>query len=151
MIAAFSAMVLLLVTAETWELAMHLPALPLVSISLASLITAIVYIATQQRLFMPAPRRTTEQVATAHLAIGLSLITAIAVAYIGLFALTLFATITFPSSVVDSWSKLDQVHYRDQFRMAAMVAAACLAIAALGGSFEQRSQVRHMAYVDEEI
>ena len=166
--AAASSLVVLLMTAETWEAGMSQPAWRVAVLSLASLIAASAYLVHKQRLLIHRPRegrrdhvasrsrpvRLSEQRSVGNVAVILAVVLGMLTTYVALFAVSLtFAWAFYPPEVVSNWAATipQPVQTGRYLILSAFVAALCLVIGALGAGFEPRGYVRHVAYVDEEV
>lgn len=165
--AAASSLVILLMTAETWEAGMSQPAWRAAILSLAGLTIASGYVIHRQRLLIPEPRdghphlvrhdrpaRLSEQRSVGNVAVSLAVVFGMITTYAALFiASLLIAWCFYPPSVVESWaaSVPRPVVFGRYLILSAFVASLCLLIGALGAGFEPRGYVRHVAYVDEEV
>lgn len=153
-VAAVSTLVVMLTTAEAWELGMTQPPVRVAVLSLGTLFGASTYLVSKQRLLSRrrVPRLSEQRVVTVTAitsAVGLGM----AVTYLLLFTLTLVLGLTlFSGALVEGWAAslegpLAAEHY---LSLAGFVAAFGLVIGALGGSFEEESYFRHVAFADEE-
>ena len=169
--AAASSLVILLMTAETWEAGMSQPAWRAAALSLAALVIASGYVIHRQRLLVHEPRghlpardprdrrddrpaRLSEQRSVGNVAVSLAVVAGMLTTYAVLFGASLFVAWTFyPPGVVGNWaaSVPQPVGVGRYLVLSAFVAALCLMIGALGAGFEPRGYVRHVAYVDEEV
>ena len=152
---ALSALLVLIMTAEVWDLGMSQP-LPRVGLlSLLVLFGASAYILIRQQLLLRRGyRQRTEQTVLGNTAIGLIVITGMLTAYLVLLALTLtLAWSLFGSELVAGWAaSLDgDIGVGNYFAMAQLIAALGLLIGALGASFEGRYYFQHVIFVDEEL
>ena len=152
--AAASTMLILVITAEAWDLGMSQPPLFVVAISLAALAGTCFFIVKRQRLLVRRrAQRLSEQRVVAGTSVVLAVALGMATVYGLLFAVTLFLSQTFFSAhLIEGWAaSLDgDVRPRHFFILAGFVAALGIIIGALGASFEEEGYFRHVAYVDEE-
>ena len=152
--AAFSALALLLVTAEVWDLGMSQPPRNVVMLSLLVLVMTSIYLLARQRLLVHRDAaRLSELTVVTNVSTVVSITLGMATAYAVLFGLALLVAKTvFPATLVASWAvslggRIELVHY---LVFSAFVASLGLLIGALGASFEEQRYFHHVAYVDEE-
>src|SRR5690606_305363 len=103
--AALSALVVLMMTAESWELGMSLSPTMAACISMICLLGTSLFVVRRQRLLMRREQRGAEERKVVANVSGL-LIVAIGMltTYVGLFVMALFTShILFSRSVVESW------------------------------------------------
>ena len=164
--AAMSALVVLLMTAEVWDLGTSRP-LPLVlGLSLITWLGTTCYTVKRQRLLVRRNTQTagasrrprlTEQAVMTNISISVVVLAGLATIYLSLFLLTLLLSVTlFAGGVAEEWAmlltargvtRLGPLHY---LAMAGVVASLGLIVGALGGNFEGQGYFRHIAYADEE-
>ncbi len=147
--AALSALVVLLLTAEVWELGGHIDALRVVLLSTASLLGATGFVVARHRLLGDRrDRHLTEQVVTSNTTMTVVVLMGFATTYALLWALALGVTAAlFDPELVQSWTGRDLPRWRPTF--AGFVASVGILVGALGTSFEGR-YFRHVAFIDEE-
>ena len=152
--AAASTMLILVITAEAWDLGMSQPPLFVLAISLAALVGTCVFIIKRQRLLVRRrAHRLSEQRVVANTSIVLAVTAGMATMYVMLFVVTLFLSQTFFSAhLIEGWAaSLDgEIYPHHFFVLAGFVASLGIIIGALGASFEEEGYFRHVAYVDEE-
>ena len=152
--AAASTMLILVITAEAWDLGMSQPPLFVLAISLAALAGTCFFIIKRQHLLVRRrAQRLSEQRVVANTSVVLAVTLGMATVYALLFATTLFLSQTFFSDhLIEGWAaSLDgDVRARHFFVLAGFVAALGIIIGALGASFEEEGYFRHVAFVDEE-
>jgi hypothetical protein len=152
--AAISALLILLVTAEVWDVGMQQPPGLVVGLALCALGLTSLYILTRQRLLTRRHTRAlSEQTVFTNMAITLVVLLGMLTTYGLLFtgAMTL-GLVFFPRRVIISWATSLQgaMHMGHYLVLAAFVASLSLLIGALGASFEQQHYFRHITYIDEE-
>lgn len=150
--AAVSTQLVLMMTAEAWELGMTQPVLRVAVLSLLALLTTSYYVIHRQHLLSRFGRRPSEQSVVAHMAICIGVLVGMATTYLALFASTWFgARYMFDVAVVRNWTanlaKLDEAHY---VSLASFIASAGLVVGALGASFEEEDYFRRVTLLDEE-
>ncbi len=152
--AAASTLVLLVITAEAWDLGMSQPALRVLVLSLLALGGTSLYILYRQQLLVRRRAlRLSEQRVVANVSIVLAVLLGMLTTYALLFVTTFALTRTlFGNHLVEGWAaSLDgDITLGNYFILSGFVAALGLMIGALGASFEEQTYFRHLAYVDEE-
>ncbi len=152
--AAVSTTVILLMTAEAWDLGMTLSNAFVGEISLVSLLFTTWFIVRRQGLLVRRVRsQWTEQTVVTNASIVLTILSGMAALYLMLFGMVcLLSLVLFRPSLVSGWvSSLggppEPVHY---LRLAGLVATLGLGIGALGATIEDQTDFRHIAFIDEE-
>ncbi|WP_413431156.1 hypothetical protein [Crateriforma spongiae] len=156
-IASFSALAILFMTAESWDLALAQGAPRILGLVALTVLTTTIFVVTRQQLLVRRRKRRSEQtVVTSVLAIAIVLL-GMTVTWLTLFLVgAVLSQLLFPSGLIASWASstiettkdLSWIH-RPQ--MAAFSASLALLIGALGASFESQHYFRHIIFVDEEI
>ncbi|MBH25306.1 MAG: DUF2391 domain-containing protein [Myxococcales bacterium] len=152
--AAVSAMLILLNTAEAWDLGMSQTPLSVTLLSVVTLVGTSAFILQRQRLLARrSPRGLTELRVVSSVAIVLGMLIGMATTYAALFAGTLvIGSLLFSPELIQGWAPT--IHQapavRHYFELAAFVASLGLIIGAMGASFEDEDYIRHVAFVDEE-
>ncbi|RYG44169.1 hypothetical protein EON79_15445 [bacterium] len=153
--AALSTLLVLVVTAEAWELGMSQTWTSTMVLSTVSLLATSVYILKRQRLLVRRHGRVpTEQRVVANVSMVLTVIAGMSVTYVLLFALTWLLGIALLNPVlIRHWGNLpdDATLSGARLLMAGFVAALGIGIGALGAAFEGRSYFRHVLHVDREF
>lgn len=153
--AAVSSALLLLITAETWDVALNQsPGAVGLLISFALLLTTGFVVKRQHLLVSRRKRRVTEQAVIANVAaVGIVFI-GMATTAVLLFSLALAAGVSlFPPELVESWAASAHVScdFPCYLQMATFVASIGILIGSLGASFEEQHHFRHIVLVDEEV
>lgn len=153
--AALSALFLLLVTAEVWDLGTS-QSLPFVAaLSLLSLGGTTTFVLARQRLILRRPRRgPTEQSVVTHVSAALVVALGFATTYALLFAIAAAAgAALFGPELVSRWAPAVEAQAgwgRDLAALAGLVSSLGLLIGSLGASFEGNHYFQHVIYADEE-
>ena len=152
--AAFSTLVVLVMTAEAWDLGARQPIALVVALSAFAIVGTSAYLVRKQGLLARrhGHARTEQQVVQA-VSILLALALGMLTTYGLLFGTTLILrTLFFDAAILDGWAaSLGRPVGPDEVLVfAGFVAALGLGVGALGGSFEDQTYFRHVAYVDEE-
>lgn len=153
--AAVSAMLILLMTAEIWDLGMS-QRVPTIAIQSAIAIAATTcYVLFRQRLLSRRVHgKLTEQFVVTRVAtisiVFCGMLTTYAMMLVTTFLLSAWL---FSPKLAGSWaaSAAAPLGPFDYAKLAAFIASLCIFIAALGASFEQQNYFRHITFVDEEI
>ena len=152
--AAFSTLVVLVITAEAWDLGTRQPPLLVAALSLVALFATSVYLVRKQNLLARrhGRGRTEQQVVTSAsvvIALGLGMATT----YGLLFGTTLvLGALFFDAEILAGWAASlgEPVGSGHVLTFAGFVAALGIGVGALGASFEEQTYFRYVAYVDEE-
>lgn len=153
--AALSAMLILLITAESWHLASIQGLGKLSSLLGGAILITSAFVAVRQRLFAQRlTYRITEQTVitdlVAAIVVTLGMIaTAAALLVFGLVIAWLF----FSNELVAAWitSDVSQVDWRNHLQTNILVATLGILVGALGASFEDQHHFRHVVFVDGEL
>lgn len=152
--AATSTMVILIITAEAWDLGMSQPPLFVTLLSITALGGTSYYILKQQQL---VGRRRTARLSEQRVVGNVSIVAGVALGMTTMYALLFGVTFAlsrtlFSQALVEGWAASlgGQIAYDNYLILAAFVAALGLIIGGLGASFEEQGYFRHVAYVDEE-
>ncbi len=152
--AACSTLVILLITAEAWDLGMSQTPASVGVLSGLALVAASVFVAKRQRLLgRRQQKRLTEQGVVTRISISMAVLIGMATTYLLLFLITLLVSQTiFSRELLTGWavSLHGRILFRHYLLLAGFVAAMGIIVGALGASFETRGFFRHVAYVDEE-
>jgi len=152
-IGALSTMLILVMTAEAWDLGMNQSMLSMAVLSCLGIVMTTVYVMKRQRLLVRREERPlTEQVVSTHASTFAIVLLGMTTTYALLFAVTLGLSVTlFGSSLVRRWAtSAGALHAGDYLSFAALVASFGIIVGALGASFEGQHYFRHVTYVDEE-
>lgn len=151
--AAGSALVVLMMTAEAWELALSLEGLGVAGLGLLSLLVTSAYLLQAQRLLARAgPRVLREQRAMSNVSTVLAVAVGMAVTFLAIFAVAwLAAALLFGDALLARWAGEGFAASLPRVQMAAFTAAICLAIGALGASFEPHGYFRAVTQIDDEL
>ena len=152
--AAVSTLIVLVITAEAWDLGTRQPVWLVVLMSVGTLVGTSVYLVGRQHLLNRRHgRRRTEQRVVSNLTILLALAIGMATTYGVLYLTTLVLSfVLFDAEIRNAWagSLGEPVAVHHVLVFSGFVAAFGLAVGALGASFEDETYFRHVAYVDEE-
>ncbi|MEQ8849205.1 hypothetical protein [Botrimarina sp.] len=153
--AALSTAVVLLMTAETWDMAMSQRWSVVAALLVFSIVATTAYVAVRQGLFLRRNgRRVTEQIVTSNVTAASIVAAGMLFMYAWLLLITfLGAWLLFPSRVVTGWAASlgGEPRLEHYCLMAATVGCLGILIGALGASFERNTHFRHVIYVDEEV
>ena len=152
--AAFSTLVILVITAEAWDLGTRQPPLRVAALSVVALAATSVYLVRKQHLLARrhGRGRTEQQVVTSAsivVALGLGMATTYALLFGATVAL---AALFFDGVILAGWAASlgEPVGVGHVLAFAGFVAALGIGVGALGASFEEQTYFRYVAYVDEE-
>lgn len=152
--AAGSALVILMMTAESWEVAANLGIGTVALLAVVAIAATSAYLLKAQRLLARSgggalgEQRVVSNVSTV-LAVGIGM----SVSYVALFAITFAAaSLLFGGALLEAWVGAGGAQATPlRAHMAAFTAAISLAIGALGASFEPRGYFRHVTHIDDEL
>ncbi|MFG0261134.1 MAG: hypothetical protein ACF788_01930 [Novipirellula sp. JB048] len=156
-IASYSALAILLMTAEAWDLALAQGTRQLGVLLVMTLLSTTIYVIVRQQLLVRRGRRPSEQSVVTSIAALAIVFFGMATTWMALFGVgLLLAHLLFPSDLVASWAASSvhdarQINGLDRPVMAFFAASLSLLIGALGASFESQHYFRHIIFVDEEI
>lgn len=154
--AAVAPVLLLIFTAEIWDVGLNMSNQTAALYASLSIAAASFYLMRIQNLFLPRreKRTLTEHLAVANTVIFLSIF----MACIGLFlmvgALTVLIEVyIFPEGLIQTWPTLDRpvVGMTDMLRLACFVSTIGVTTGALAGGLENRTVIQHLAlFMDRE-
>ena len=152
--AAFSTLVVLVMTAEAWDLGTRQPLALVTGLSLFAVVGTSAYLVRKQGLLARrhGSGRTEQQVVQSTsilLALGLGMATTYGLLFVSAWALRV---LFFDAALLNGWSaSLGRPVGADEvLAFTGFVAALGILVGALGASFEDQTYFRHVAYVDEE-
>lgn len=152
--AASSTAIILLITAETWDLALSQDQWMLSCLMIVALCWSTYSVLRRQRLLIKREHRLqSEQMVVRNVATVLTILLAMATTAVLIFVGVLaVGGIAFHTHLVESWaaSKETPITVADYTLMATFVASLSMLVGALGASFEDQYAVRHLTFVDEE-
>lgn len=156
-LASVSTLVVLLLTAEAWDLALSQNGFSMTVLILISWIGTTGYVVIRQQLFVPKRSRPSEQMVVTNLsAVGI-VFAGMLLTWLVLAAAALaINSLLFGPSLIASWANsleqsAAQIDLAERLQMAVFGASLGLMIGALGASFESQHYFRHIIFVDEEI
>jgi predicted Zn-dependent protease len=147
--AALIPVIVLVFTAEIWDVALHLSWRTAIAFALATVILGSLYLAVVQNLFFPRKERETltEHAAVVNVVVWLCMLEAL----VGLFVL-IFAFVwgieryVFPPALMQRWTDLGHLAtLGDQLKLAVFVSTLGTLTAALGGGLDKQTVARHLA------
>ncbi|QDU62973.1 hypothetical protein Pan216_38470 [Planctomycetes bacterium Pan216] len=153
--AAFSTLMILLLTAEVWDLGMGQHPVALGVITTSIVLGTTFYTFLRRRLYVPNPHgRRREQIVVTNVAAFAIVLTGMLTTFLLLAGLSLLLEMTFfQGTIVHDWTESPEgtITLRHYFRLSAFIASVGLVIGVLGGNFEGEHHYRHITFVDEEI
>ncbi len=144
-------LLLLLLTAESWEAGTHIPTHLLIIATFVSISLATLFIFFGQRLDQVGRGRGwSEQLARSRIVLFGTLLSGMISLWIIMFLLVLIASYFLPAEVVSGWSgfelrELPRLHY------VTFMASLGILAAALGGNLEEEDAIKAELFVDEEV
>ncbi len=152
--AAASTLLILLVTAEAWDLGMRQRPAVVAGFSIAALVGASLYVLKRQRIFDEGWRRgLTERRVISRVSLTTAMLLGMTTTYVMLFAATIaISQIFYPADLIREWaaSLHTPLLWQHFLSLAGFIASLGIIIGALGASFEAQAYFRHVAFVDEE-
>jgi hypothetical protein len=152
---ALSALVILMVTAESWEVGIQIgPRVGILLAACAITLTAVYILQRLRLLALHGSALPTEQIAVARFSVLAFLLVGMATTYALLFAFAAgLGAAVFHPPLVARWTDLPEhaVGWQTYGIQAGWTATLAVLVGALGASFEGQSYLKHFAYVDEEI
>lgn len=153
-IAAISTLLILLMTAEAWELGTTRSPQLVILFGLTSLLLTSFYIVRRHKLLVRrGTSRLSEQTVITNTSMVIIVLSGMITTYSLLFIVVLaMAGLFFGRELVAAWAPTlgETIQVRHYVVFAAFIASLGLLIGALGASFEEQHYFRHIAYVDEE-
>lgn len=156
-IASVSTLLVLMMTAEAWDLALSQSILSVVSLTVLVAIATTLFVAVRQQLLIRRHRVQSEQnVVTSVSAIAIVMI-GMATTWAALVALGLtVAMLLFSSDLIAGWaasSEMSSVEagFGCRLLMSCFSSTLGILIGALGASFESQNYFQHVIFVDEEL
>ncbi len=156
-LAAVSTVVVLLMTAEAWDLAFSQSWFSLAILTFTAWVLTTIYVIVRQQLLMQDRRRPSEQaVVTISSAIGI-VVSGMIVTWLCLMMIgAVISGTLFGSNLISSWAASSELSAGDvgfvvKLKMSALCASLGLLIGSLGASFESQHYFRHVIFVDEEV
>lgn len=148
--AAVAPSLVLIFTAETWDVGLNMTNGTTTIFALISIMGAAFYLIRIQSLFLP---RKDKNILTEHLAIANCVIfLSILLACIGLFLMVgalmmIIEVYVFPEDLISTWPTLEkpEVLFHDKVRLAAFVSTIGVATGALAGGLEKKTVIQHLA------
>lgn len=153
--AAVAPTLILVFSAETWDVGLNLDSGTLSFFAGLVVLLASFYLVTIQSLFFPRKEKdtVTEHLAVANAVIFLSIL----LACLGLFVMVVLLMLAiqiyvFPEDLIRTWPTLRDptINLFDQLRLAAFISTIGVATGALAGGFESRSVIQHLALFNDE-
>lgn len=153
--AAVSTVLVLLMTAETWDMAMSQSLNSVTLLFGSAIVGTTAYAGVRQQLFLRRNGRSiTEQIVTSNVSAAVIFASGMTIMFLLLSLLALVAGwLLFPAEVVKGWaaSVTQPIQWPHYLLLATTVGSLGIIIGALGASFEQQHYFRHVIFVDEEV
>lgn len=148
--AAVAPAIILIFTAEIWDVGLGMTNSTAVFFAVVSIMLASFYLVRVQSLFLP---RKEKRILTEHLAVANSVIyISIFLACIGLFLLVgglmmIIEIYVFPSDLMQTWPTLNkpEITFWDKIRLAVFISTVGVTTGALAGGLESKTLIRHLA------
>ncbi len=153
--AGISTMMVLLMTAETWDVAMNQTNISVTGLTLIVLAVTTTFVLYRQKLLLYREhQRFSEQVVITNVSTLLIVLAGLLTTYLLIFVVTLAMSLfVFRTDVISAWvtGLSGPADFPDYVRLTAFISSLGITIGALGMSFEHEHHFRHTTYVDEEI
>jgi len=155
--ASISTLIVLLASAEGWDLGTSMSPRAVVSLSLVALALTCTYIIIRQGLIIhrsPGRNRPTEQAVFSNAAAIMIVLLGMMTTWLMLFFLALLLALTlYPEALVQTWAATvtGPLRLKHYLTLAGFTAGTGVVIGALGSSFEDQRYFQHIAFVDEEL
>lgn len=154
--AAVAPALLLIFTAEIWDVGLGMDNVTAVIFALLSIVCASLYLVHIQSLFLPRRENT---VITEHLAVANStILLSVFIACLGLFFMLaglmfLIEIYIFPSGLMQTWPTLDRpvVTIYDKLRLAAFISTIGVTTGALAGGLESKAILKHLTFFKAKV
>jgi hypothetical protein len=148
--AALTPTLILVFSAETWDVGVNLDDATATLFAAGSVLAAAVQLLYVQHLTFPRERRRvlTEHVALVNVSVFLVLVVAMASLFAGVGAVILAVELfVFPQNLMTNWPSLEDptIGFVDLVRTAAFISTIGVLTGALAGGLENRAVVRHLA------
>ncbi|KAA1261171.1 hypothetical protein LF1_37160 [Rubripirellula obstinata] len=156
-IASVSTLLILLMTAEAWDLALSQSTTSVIVLGILVAITTTIFVAIRQQLLIRRRRNRSEQNVVTALSAILIVAGGMATTWVCLAAAgMLVVTALFSSNLIAGWaasSDLDAVNVglSSRWMMSCFCSSLGILIGALGASFESQNYFQHVIFVDEEL
>ena len=144
----------LMMTAESWEVASSLPISTVALLSAFALLCTSAYLLKAQRLLArPGDSALREQRAVSNVSTAIAVALGMAVTYVAILTLAYLAGLAlFRDALLWDWVGADtELPPPIRLLMAGFTAALSIIIGALGASFEPHGYFRHVTHIDDEI
>jgi hypothetical protein len=153
--AAVAPALILIFSAETWDVGLHMTDGVAAISGVISIVAATLYLVFSHNLFFPNKEK---RLLTEHLAVvNITILASIFLAVVGLFVMVgllmlAIELLIFPPGLIAAWPSLEDpaVDFADFIRLAVFVSTLGVISGALGGGLESRSIIQHLAlFLDE--
>ena len=149
--AAISSLLILLFTAEVWDVGVRLPLLEVLIVLFMTMLGATGFVVVRQRLLTRRTRqRLTEQVIVTDLATIMTVFGAMLALAMLLIAVASIIIWIVPDVLAERWTDYAVLSVMHNLSLAGTVSIIGIIIGALGASIEDQTTFRHVAFIDEE-
>jgi len=147
--AAVTPTLILVFTAETWDVGVNMTNGAAGMFGTLSVLAATCYLTTVQNLYFPRKdkHRITRHMALLNVVIFLTILLAVVGLFVMVALLMLFIeAFIFPAGLITAWPSLDNpvVTFEDKLRLAAFISIVGVLTGALAGGLESRGVIRHL-------
>ncbi len=156
-IASVSTLLILLMTAEAWDLALSQSVVSVAMLGILVAAATTIFVAVRQRLLIRRRKIRSEQNVVTAISAILIVAAGMTITWLYLVASgTLVATLLFSSELIASWAasgdlSVDKIGWGSRLLMSCFCSSLGILIGALGASFESQNYFQHVIFVDEEL
>ena len=147
--AALIPVIVLVFTAEIWDVALHLSWQTAILFAVATVVLGSLYLTVVQDLFFPRKERETltEHAAVVNVVVWLCMLEALVGLFVVIFAFVWgIERYVFPPALMQRWTDLDHAAtLLDRVKLAVFVSTLGTLTAALGGGLDRQTVARHLA------
>ncbi|ABX06202.1 MAG TPA: hypothetical protein DEF47_18370 [Herpetosiphon sp.] len=149
--AALSTLLILLFTAEVWDVGVRLPLAEVAGALGITIAGTTTFVVTRQRLLTRRTRfRLTEQVVVTDFAIILTILGSMLSMVLLLISAAMLVIWVVPNELAERWTDFAILSLEHNLALAGTVTIIGLIVGALGASIEDQTTFRHVAFIDEE-
>ncbi|MEO1233585.1 MAG: hypothetical protein AAFZ18_32285 [Myxococcota bacterium] len=149
--AALSVLLVVMLTAEAWELGATRSLGQVVGVVIVTLVGTVVLVVSRQGLLLRSSTRLTEQIALSNVATIIALALGFVATFAFLFVVALLGASLVFGEVGARWAGVEPLSFGHHLVFAGFSAAVGIVAGALGASFEESEDFRYIARVDREL
>lgn len=149
--AALSVLLVVMLTAEAWEVGATRSGWQVLSLVAAALTGTTALVIIRQGLLVRSGRRLTEQIALSNVSTILAVASGLLATFAVLFLAAFLGSLVFFDGMGAKWVGVEALSFGQRAVFAAFGAAVGIVAGALGASFEESEDFRHIARIDREL